>query len=144
MVAENYCAFFITLSLGKKFHYTTHAWTLISAVIESASGKTFLDYMNENIFQPLGMTSTFPEVHTTLLYGRSRLASSHTLHDQQTLQLKHAVQVHPQYWSIHSHLVYCTLTRVACKWAREEWGGGVNEYILTTSNLKKGPRHFYH
>ena len=59
-------------SLGQKFHYTTHAWTLISAVIESASGKNFLDYMDENVFQPLGMTSTFPEVHTTLLYGRSR------------------------------------------------------------------------
>eukprot|EP00731_Ephydatia_muelleri_P022836 Em0015g419a len=57
---------------GQKFHYTTHAWTLISAVIESASGKNFLDYMDENVFQPLGMTSTFPEVHTTLLYGRSR------------------------------------------------------------------------
>lgn len=57
---------------GKRFFYTTHAWTLISAIIEGVSGKNFLDYMNENIFQPLGMSSTFPEVHTALMYGRSR------------------------------------------------------------------------
>ena len=56
-----------------EFNYTTHGWTLVSAVIENASGKDFLTYMEQNIFFPLGMSSTVPEMNAPLIPHRGRL-----------------------------------------------------------------------
>ena len=44
-----------------KFSYSTHAWTLLSAVIENASGEPFLDYMQANVFDLLDMNNTHAE-----------------------------------------------------------------------------------
>ena len=57
---------------GEKFLYTTHGWTLISAVIEGASGKKYLDYMKESVFEPLGMRSVQPEYHANLIQRRAK------------------------------------------------------------------------
>lgn len=57
---------------GTKFHYTTHGWTLLSAVIERVSGQPFLDYLHSHIISPLGMDSTGPEQHEPLTYNRAR------------------------------------------------------------------------
>ena len=46
---------------GSKYLYSTHAWTLLSAVIEQAAGAPYLDYMQQSVFDPLSMTSTHPE-----------------------------------------------------------------------------------
>ncbi|MEM7084920.1 MAG: serine hydrolase domain-containing protein [Bacteroidota bacterium] len=43
------------------YKYSTHAYNLLAAVIEGTSGKAFLDYMNNAIFKPLGMTHTGAE-----------------------------------------------------------------------------------
>jgi len=43
------------------YKYSTHAYNLLAAVIEGASGETYLDYMNEAIFKPLGMTNSGAE-----------------------------------------------------------------------------------
>jgi len=43
------------------YKYSTHAYNLLAAVIEGASGETYLDYMNEAIFKSLGMTNTGAE-----------------------------------------------------------------------------------
>ena len=40
--------------------------------MEKASGRDFLDYMNERVFQPLGMKSTVAELHEALIYNRAR------------------------------------------------------------------------
>jgi serine beta-lactamase-like protein LACTB len=40
---------------GTKFSYTTYGYVLLGAVVEKASGRRFLDYLRENIFQPAGM-----------------------------------------------------------------------------------------
>ena len=60
---------------GTKFHYTTHGWTLLSAVVEKVSGQPFLDYLHSHVLSPLGMTSTGPERHDPLTteLGTSRL-----------------------------------------------------------------------
>ena len=42
--------------------YSTHGFTLLSAVIEGASGKPFLRYMKEEVFLPLGMEATGPHL----------------------------------------------------------------------------------
>jgi serine beta-lactamase-like protein LACTB, mitochondrial len=46
---------------GTAYSYSTHGYTLISAVIEAVSGQHYLDYMRRNIFLPLGMESTGPD-----------------------------------------------------------------------------------
>lgn len=43
------------------YKYSTHAYNLLAAVIEGASGKSYEDYMNTEVFEPLGMTNTIPE-----------------------------------------------------------------------------------
>ena len=57
---------------GSEYHYTTHGWTLISAIIEKVSDKKFLDYMKDHVFKPLAMTSTRGEYHQPLIYSRAR------------------------------------------------------------------------
>lgn len=43
------------------YKYSTHAYNLLGAVIEGASGMTYFDYMNEVVFKPLGMKNTAAE-----------------------------------------------------------------------------------
>ncbi|XP_018408312.1 PREDICTED: serine beta-lactamase-like protein LACTB, mitochondrial [Nanorana parkeri] len=59
---------------GTQFLYSTHAWTLLSAVVERASGRKFLDYMMQ-IFRDLGMKNTVPEKHEPIIYKRARFYS---------------------------------------------------------------------
>ena len=67
---------FMTSALpGTEFHYTTHGWTLISAVLEKVSSKQFLQYMDDHIFKPLGMSATGGEFHQPIVYNRARLIS---------------------------------------------------------------------
>lgn len=41
---------------GTDYSYSSYGWNLVSAVVEGASGKPFLDYMDEHVFGPLNMT----------------------------------------------------------------------------------------
>ncbi|MDB4292409.1 beta-lactamase family protein [Maribacter sp.] len=43
------------------YSYSTHAYNLLAAVIEGASGKTYVAYMNDVVFKSLGMTNTVVE-----------------------------------------------------------------------------------
>ena len=43
---------------GEKFNYSNSGYYLLGAVIEKASGKTYADFLQENIFTPLGMKQT--------------------------------------------------------------------------------------
>ncbi|XP_077328196.1 serine beta-lactamase-like protein LACTB, mitochondrial isoform X2 [Lithobates pipiens] len=56
---------------GTQFLYSTHAWTLLSAVVERASGKKFVDYMMQ-MFRDLGMKNTVAEEHEPIIYNRAR------------------------------------------------------------------------
>lgn len=44
------------------YQYSTHGFTLLSAAIEGAAGKPFLEYQEEAVLKPLGMTSTGPDL----------------------------------------------------------------------------------
>ena len=57
---------------GTKFNYTTHGWTIVSAVIEKTSGTDYLSYMKKHVFNPVGMTATGGEFHEPLVFNRSR------------------------------------------------------------------------
>ena len=43
---------------GTRYTYTTFGYTLLGAVIEGASGMTFIDYLREHVLKPAGMTHT--------------------------------------------------------------------------------------
>jgi serine beta-lactamase-like protein LACTB, mitochondrial len=48
-------------SPGVKYNYSTYGWSLVSAVMESAAHRDFLDYMETEVFKPLGMEHTRPD-----------------------------------------------------------------------------------
>ncbi|XP_069019614.1 serine beta-lactamase-like protein LACTB, mitochondrial isoform X1 [Embiotoca jacksoni] len=56
---------------GTTFLYSTHAFTLLSAVVERAAGQLFLDLMM-NMFSELGMLNTVPDENDPIIYHRSR------------------------------------------------------------------------
>ena len=64
------------MSIGTRFYYTTHGWTLLSAAIEGVSGIPFLDYLQKYILSPLNMDDTGPEKNNPLLYNRARLGDN--------------------------------------------------------------------
>ncbi|MBX2946588.1 MAG: serine hydrolase [Cyclobacteriaceae bacterium] len=46
---------------GEKWLYNNSAYFLLGAVIEKVTGKTYNDYINQNFFQPLKMTASYPD-----------------------------------------------------------------------------------
>jgi serine beta-lactamase-like protein LACTB len=48
---------------GTQYSYSSYGWNLLSAVVEGASGESFLMYMRRSVFEPLGMRSVVAE-HT--------------------------------------------------------------------------------
>jgi CubicO group peptidase (beta-lactamase class C family) len=57
---------------GSQFHYSTFGWNLVGAVIEGASGKNYLDYMEESIWKPVVMLSTCGDDNTKSIPNRSK------------------------------------------------------------------------
>ena len=56
---------------GTKYSYSSYGWNLISAVIEGASGQEFLPYVEKNVFQAAGMSSTVPEFADSIVPWRA-------------------------------------------------------------------------
>ncbi|MEO0469873.1 MAG: serine hydrolase domain-containing protein [Bacteroidota bacterium] len=49
-----------------EYRYSSHAYNLLAAVIEGAAAKSYESFMQEDVFAPLGMTHTKPEVLSAL------------------------------------------------------------------------------
>lgn len=56
---------------GSAYSYSSYGWNLISAVVEEASGESFLSYMTGKVFNPLGMKETMAEYTDSLIYNRT-------------------------------------------------------------------------
>ena len=56
---------------GTDYLYSTHAWTLISAVIEKAGTMDYVSYMKKMCYD-LGLDNTMVELNDPLIYNRSR------------------------------------------------------------------------
>ncbi len=54
------------------FYYSNYGWNLISVVIEKAASTNFVYFMDNNIFQPLKMSSTVPDFNDSIINNRSR------------------------------------------------------------------------
>jgi serine beta-lactamase-like protein LACTB len=63
---------------GTKYSYSTYGFNLLSAVIESASGETFLDYMQRHVFNAFGLVHTTADENRRLVEQRSRFYSRAT------------------------------------------------------------------
>lgn len=57
---------------GTKYSYSSYGFNLISAVIESAAGEPFLDYMQKTVFDKLNMNNTQPEFMDKIIAHRGR------------------------------------------------------------------------
>lgn len=57
---------------GTKFNYSSYGFNLLSAAIESASGQDFLSYMQANVFAPIGLVHTTPDLNAQIVEQRSR------------------------------------------------------------------------
>ncbi len=57
---------------GTRYSYSSYAWNLISAVVEGASGQQFLPYMQEMVFDPIGMTNTVADYNDSIIPHRAR------------------------------------------------------------------------
>ncbi|XP_072291463.1 serine beta-lactamase-like protein LACTB, mitochondrial [Eucyclogobius newberryi] len=56
---------------GTTYLYSTHAFTLLGAVVERAAAQPFLDYL-ATMFRDVGMVHTVPELNEPIIYHRSR------------------------------------------------------------------------
>lgn len=55
---------------GTKYSYSNSNYVLLAYIITMASGKTYHDYMKENILEPAGLTNTFYADENTIVPGR--------------------------------------------------------------------------
>jgi serine beta-lactamase-like protein LACTB, mitochondrial len=57
---------------GAEWKYSSYGYNLLSAVIERAAKKPFLDYLRESVLNPLGMTATVPDRIDEIVQHRGR------------------------------------------------------------------------
>lgn len=56
---------------GTAYQYSTFGYNVLGCVVEGASGKDYLTYMRENVFEPAGMTSTRDDDPAAIIPRRS-------------------------------------------------------------------------
>jgi CubicO group peptidase (beta-lactamase class C family) len=110
---------------GTQFHYSNSGYVLLGYLIEKISGQSYGQFLQQNIFAPLGMKNTGVDDNSTVLPGRA-----------QGYAYSHAEMKHPSYLSMSIVFsagdLYST-TGDLLKWERGLFGGKV----LTASSLTK-------
>ncbi len=56
---------------GTKYLYSSYGWNLLSAVMEGASGRPFLELVREDVFEPLGLRHTVPDHNDSIVVHRT-------------------------------------------------------------------------
>ncbi|HYG81923.1 MAG TPA: serine hydrolase, partial [Pyrinomonadaceae bacterium] len=56
---------------GERFSYSNSGYILLSHIVEKVSGKSYADFMRENVFAPLGMKDTGYDVASEILKNRA-------------------------------------------------------------------------
>ncbi len=60
---------------GTKFSYSSYGYNLLSAVIQGAAGKPFLEFEQEQVFDPLGLLNTTADQPADIIPQRARFYS---------------------------------------------------------------------
>lgn len=55
---------------GTKFNYSNSNYLILGYIIEQVTGKSYTDYLRENIFKPAGLTSTYYDTPTEVILNR--------------------------------------------------------------------------
>lgn len=56
---------------GERFKYSSHAFNLLSAAVEGASGEDFLSFMQREVFDMIGMNSTCADMNDSIILNRA-------------------------------------------------------------------------
>lgn len=56
---------------GKKWNYNNSGYIMLGYIIEKVTGKTYPEYLQENFFTPLGMTSSYYGDNTRIIKNRA-------------------------------------------------------------------------
>ncbi len=56
---------------GEEYRYNNSGYILLGHIIEVASGKTYAEYIEENIFNPLGMKDSYYGSHSEIIKNRA-------------------------------------------------------------------------
>jgi CubicO group peptidase (beta-lactamase class C family) len=56
---------------GEKWNYSNSGYILLGMIIEKVSGKSYEDYLKENVFNPLGMANTGYDHNATVIKDRA-------------------------------------------------------------------------
>ena len=81
---ELIASFDLVLPPGLLYLYSNFGYYLLGAILETASGQTYADLLQERICDPSGMTDTFPEVTVEII---ERRATGHWLAEDGTLTI---------------------------------------------------------
>ena len=65
----------LLFSPGEDYSYSSYGWNLISAVVQGAADQDFLGYMQEHVFDPLGMNHTHADDPRPIIPERARFYS---------------------------------------------------------------------
>lgn len=57
---------------GENYMYTSHGWTVVSAVVEAAAKKPFKE-VAKRLFYELGLDNTYLDQPSPIIYNRARL-----------------------------------------------------------------------
>ncbi len=60
---------------GTQYSYSSYGWNLISAVVQGATEERFLDYIQREVFDPLGMNHTHADDPRWIIPDRTRFYS---------------------------------------------------------------------
>jgi CubicO group peptidase (beta-lactamase class C family) len=90
----------ISFRPGERFHYSDAGYFLLGMIIEKAGGQSYRNFMVNQFFGPLGMTSTFILDQWEIVKHR---AAGYTIHDGQIINIRHVQQEElPSYGGILS------------------------------------------
>ena len=56
---------------GSKWSYSSYAWNLVAAVVQGASGRPFLEFMQQEVFNPLGLDDTCADQRRKIIPNRT-------------------------------------------------------------------------
>jgi CubicO group peptidase (beta-lactamase class C family) len=130
----------ISFAPGHRFQYSDAGYFLLGMIIEKASGLRYRDFLTEQFFQPLGMTSTSIIDQWAIVKHR---AAGYTIRDGQVSNIRHVQQAElPSHWGVLS-----TVTDMA-KWDQSLAAGKVIKKstlgeMWTPVRLKNGQPYPY-
>ena len=61
----------LDFAIGEKYAYSNSGYFLLGAIIERVSGKTYADFLQENIFAPVGMKNSGYDVSARIIKNRA-------------------------------------------------------------------------